>query len=355
MKPTGIHIAGELKSGLFEVLNNCNKLEEIIHNAITDSGMSVVSIASHNFDPIGTTVAAILSESHVVIHTYPESKHVSVDIFTCNYNPDSPRRLFDFLKKELNAVKIKYKELLRGDILDIKETNMFTTSGGSGFEIRYEVARVIFSTKSDYQQLDIIENPVFGRMLFLDNDLQIADSDAHIYNEAMIAPSRDLKTINNSLILGGGDGGIANQLLKETNCQITLVDIDPIVIEACKNHLTKVCGNAFDNERVKVVNEDAEKFMYSKNSFDAIFYDLSMHPEAFSIKDKKTYMLDLFNSIKKILKKGGVLTMQCCSAFDHETINMLNDMLPGFFNNINYNEVFIPSFCEPWIFASAKN
>ncbi len=355
MKPTGIHIAGELNNCALEVLNDHKKLEQLINDAITDSGMKVEQIISHAFEPIGVTITAIISESHVVIHTYPEAEHASVDIYTCTYNPKPPRRLFDILKKELNATQVKYIELFRGDILDTKETNLITTSSGIGFEIRYEIDNMILSKKTDYQQLDIIENSVFGRMLLLDNDLQIADSDAHIYNETMVAPSRKLNTINDILILGGGDGGIANQLLKETNSNITLVDIDQMVIEACKDHLTKVAGDAFNSERVNVINQDAEKYIQSiNNSFDAIFYDLSMHPEIFSIKDKNTYLSDLFSSLKKILKNKGLLSMQCCSAYDQEMLNKLKDILPEFFDNIDYSEVFIPSFCEPWVFASAS-
>ncbi len=355
MKPTGIQIAGEFKGCSAEILNNADTLEQLIKRAITDSGMLMVSIISHRFDPVGITVAAILSESHVVVHTYPEAEHASVDIYTCSFNPQPPRLLFEYLRKALQARRIKHLEIFRGDILDNKKSSLITTSAGTGFEIRYNIEREILSKKTDYQQMDIIDNFVFGRMLFLDNDLQIADSDAHIYNEAMIAPSRVLKKINRSLILGGGDGGIANQLLSESGTEITLVDIDPQVIQACKTHIPKVAGKAFENKRVKVVNQDAEKFLQTTDKkYEAIFYDLSMHPEIFSVKDKKTYLTDLSGSLKKVLNNNGVLSMQCCSAYDNETLETIKTIIPQFFQNINYKEVFIPSFCEPWVFASAK-
>ncbi len=355
MKPTGIQIAGEFKGCSSDILNCPETLEQLINKAITDSGMMMVNIISHRFDPVGITVAAILSESHVVVHTYPEAEHASVDIYTCSFNPEPPRRLFEYLKRGLQARRIKHLEILRGDILDNKKTNLITTTAGNGFEIRYEIERMILSQKTDFQQMDIIDNAVFGRMLFLDNDLQIADSDAYIYNEAMIAPSRLLDKINRSLILGGGDGGIANQLLKESGTEITLIDIDPQVIQACKTHIPKVAGNAFENKRLKVINSDAEKFLQSvEKKYNAIFYDLSMHPEIFSVKNKKTYLTDLFRSLEKTLKSNGILSMQCCSAFDSETLEMINKIIPQFFQNVNYKEIFIPSFCEPWVFASAR-
>ncbi len=355
MKPTGIQIAGEYKGCLPGILNDLEALEQLVESAITNSGMTIVRITSHRFDPVGITVAAILSESHVVVHTYPEAEHASVDIYTCTYNPEPPMRLFEYIQKELQAKRVKYIEIFRGDILDKKETNLITTAAGNGFEIRYEVEKLLFSKKTDFQQLEIIENAVFGRMLFLDNDLQIADSDAHIYNEAMVAPAKALKEMNSALILGGGDGGIANQLIEETNCEITLVDIDPLVIEACKEYMPKVAGKAFKDERVTVLNKDADKFLKSiENNYDAVFYDLSMHPEIFSVKDKQTYLTDLFGSLKNTIKTNGVLSMQCCSAFDKGTLEIINDVIPLFFHDVKFNEVFIPSFCEPWIFASVK-
>ncbi len=355
MKPTGIQIAGEFKGCSSSILNNEHSLELLINKAITESGMMMVSIISHRFEPVGITVAAILSESHVVVHTYPEADHASVDIYTCSYNTEPPKRLFEYLKKELQAKRVKYVEIFRGDILDNKQTNLITTSAGNGFEIRYIIENIVLSKKTGYQQMDIIDNTVFGRMLFLDNDLQIADSDANIYNEAMISPARTLKKINRSLILGGGDGGIANQLLKETDTTITLVDIDPMVIEACITYMPKVAGKAFEDKRVKVLNQDAEKFLQAiEEKYDAIFYDLSMHPEIFSVKDKKTYLTDLLSSLKKALNNNAILSMQCCSVFDKETLETIKKIIPQFFQNINYNQVFIPSFCEPWVFVSAK-
>jgi spermidine synthase len=79
-----------------------------------------------------------------------------------------------------------------------------------------------------------------------------------------------------------------------------------------------------------------------------------MHPEAITNVDRTVFLTQIFSKIKKNLNKKGVVSMQCCSEFDGETIKLLKRILPKYFKNIVYKTSFIPSFCENWVFASAE-
>lgn len=72
MKPFGIHIISEF-SGCKIDLNDKKLLETIVKAGITKCGFGLRSLVSYQFKPIGTTIAAIISQSHIVIHTFPEA------------------------------------------------------------------------------------------------------------------------------------------------------------------------------------------------------------------------------------------------------------------------------------------
>ena len=115
-----------------------------------------------------------------------------------------------------------------------------------------------------------------------------------------------------------------------------------------------VCKDAFEDKRAHVIVDDANAFLDKKHQFDAIIYDLTMHPEAITNMARTEFLSQIFSKIKNNLKTNGAVSMQCCSAYDAETISLLKEILPKYFENIIYKTVFIPSFCENWVFASAE-
>lgn len=357
MKPVGAQLIAEFIYCSKRFLSNKDLLEEILRQGIEECGMNLVSINSKQFNPVGATVIAIISESHIAIHTYPEARHASVDIFTCATASKKVNKLLLFLKSKLRPKTVRVIELLRGNPIEIKEEDWLTSFSGSGcgFEVRYHATRKIISRRSKYQQIDIIENKDFGRILFLDQDVQIAEADSHIYSWNMISPLLEAeKRFNKVVILGGGDGGILYEILKYNPKKVTLVDIDEEVIKVSKRHLRRICKSSFSDPRVKIVIGDANRYLDKKHSFDAVIYDLTMHPEALTNMGRTAFLNELFTKIRNNLHRDGMLTLQCCSEFDTETLRLLKRILPKYFANISFRKVFIPSFCEKWIFASAE-
>lgn len=353
MKPTGTQLVAEFFNCSKDILDNVTAIEEILQESIARSDVSLISLNSHSYDPIGVTSIAVISESHVAIHTYPEARHASIDIFTCSRGTAS-LRILDYLKEKLDPVTTRIAEISRGNPIEVTNTNWITDDTGSaGFDIRYHIDEVIFSKMSRYQDIKIIENETFGTMLFLDNDLQISEYDAHIYNERMVLPIIEAKIpLNHVAILGGGDGGVLHELLRYTTGKVTLVDIDDEVVNACKKHLKCVCHDAFDDERAEIKHDDVFTFLDGTHQFDAVIYDLTMHPEAFIDMDREIFLDNLFTKITADLKPGGMVTVQCCSDHDKETLNMTDRLLTKFFANVKFSRTFMPSYCSSWVFAS---
>lgn len=354
MKTTGIQLVTEFNGCSPEILNNESLLKSVLTEGIKKCGMHQVNFASHKFDPIGVTVISIINESHISIHTYPEAHHASIDIFHCSTESHTLFNLLEFLKEELQPRSVKFMEISRGNKLEISENNAITSWSNYGFEVRYHFNKKILEKKSKYHKIVIIENKNFGRMLFLDGDLQVAEKDVDIYNRAMVEPLLNTKKITNVAILGGGDGGVLKELLNYNPNEVTLVDIDEEVISISQKYLQRVCGNAFNHPNAKVIINDANIFLDSNNNYDAIIYDLTMDPELLTRKDKRQFLDEIYAKINNSLNKEGILSLQCCSEFDTENFKIIKEMLSKYFKEITFKTVFIPSYCEPWIFGAAK-
>jgi S-adenosylmethionine decarboxylase len=83
LKKLGKHCVAEVYGCDHTVLNNEKQLTELLKEAIDVAGATLLSISSHKFDPQGITIVALLSESHISIHTWPEDGNAALDVFTC--------------------------------------------------------------------------------------------------------------------------------------------------------------------------------------------------------------------------------------------------------------------------------
>ena len=71
------------------VMEDAHTLERLLPDAARSAGMRVVGQTFHQFLPNGVTGAVILSESHLTVHTWPESKFVAIDVYVCNFNREN--------------------------------------------------------------------------------------------------------------------------------------------------------------------------------------------------------------------------------------------------------------------------
>ncbi|MFD2706691.1 adenosylmethionine decarboxylase [Salibacterium lacus] len=85
----GTHDIADLWGCSFSILNDEKRLTAYIKEAAAKAGATVLSVQSHRFDPQGVTVLAMLSESHMSIHTYPEKGFCGIDCYTCGASIDS--------------------------------------------------------------------------------------------------------------------------------------------------------------------------------------------------------------------------------------------------------------------------
>lgn len=156
--------------------------------------------------------------------------------------------------------------------------NWFTEPQTPGFSLNYKIERVLHEEQTPYQQLRIVEFTEFGRALILDDAIQVTLRDEFIYHE-MIAhvPLFTHPNPRRVLIIGGGDGGTAREVLRHPSVeQVDMVEIDGAVVEACRRYLPETAA-CLNDPRLNLLIADGIKFVRDcePGTYDAILVDSS--------------------------------------------------------------------------------
>lgn len=186
--------------------------------------------------------------------------------------------------------------------------NWFEETLHDDFRQRLRVSRVLYQDKTDHQDLIVFENPSLGRVLALDGVVQTTEADEHIYHEMLVhVPILAHGGVESVLIVGGGDGGSLREALKHERVAPTMVEIDPGVIELCREHLPSLSDGAFENPRAELVIADGAKFVAeSDRRFDVIVID-STDPIG---PGEVLFGEAFYAGCKRCLNPGGILVTQ---------------------------------------------
>ncbi len=178
-----------------------------------------------------------------------------------------------------------------------------------GFRMSYRVDKVLYELQTEHQHLVLFEQSYFGKMLMLDGATQISKRDEFIYQEMMshvpLFAHGDAREV---LIVGGGDCGIAEEVLKHRTVErLAQVEIDPKVIQFAKEHFPEFTAPVFADKRFESVIGDGAKYVAKTDRrFDVIIVD-STDPQG---PGKVLFGSKFYAGCKRCLKKGGVLVTQ---------------------------------------------
>jgi spermidine synthase len=169
--------------------------------------------------------------------------------------------------------------------------------------------RVLYDSETAHQRLRVFENPTYGRVLTLDGVVQVTEGDEFIYHEMMAhVPILAHGAAKRVLIIGGGDGGMAREVLRHRSVEhVTMVEIDGGVVEFAKQYLPSLSAGAFDDPRLDLVIADGAAFVReSRDSFDVVISD-STDP----IGPGEVLFADSFyGHVRDRLAKGGIFVTQ---------------------------------------------
>jgi spermidine synthase len=178
-----------------------------------------------------------------------------------------------------------------------------------GFRMTYEVEKVLYEQQTEHQHLVLFEHKFFGKMLMLDGATQISSRDEYVYQEMMShLPLFAHGNAKDVLIIGGGDCGIAEEVLKHKSVKrLTQVEIDASVVEFAKEHYPEFTKPVFADKRFESVIDDGYKYVgETKRRFDVIIVD-STDPQG---PGAILFTKEFYARCKRCLTKGGILVTQ---------------------------------------------
>lgn len=120
MKVIGKHLTVDMYGCSFESLDNLEFVKKAMTTAVEEANMTLLDFTSYKFEPQGLTALALLAESHMSIHTYPELGYAAVDVFTCG-DHSRPDKAVSVLKSFLKPEKTKTTNIKRGDFGSVRD------------------------------------------------------------------------------------------------------------------------------------------------------------------------------------------------------------------------------------------
>ncbi|MGE5580116.1 MAG: adenosylmethionine decarboxylase [Bacillota bacterium] len=120
MQGLGRHVLAEVFGCEFRILNDLDRIREILVSAALTAGAEVRETAFHRFSPQGVSGVVVISESHIAIHTWPELGYAALDVFTCGERVD-PWVALDAIVKDFGSTNVTAQEMKRGVFLKSSE------------------------------------------------------------------------------------------------------------------------------------------------------------------------------------------------------------------------------------------
>ena len=232
----------------------------------------------------------------------------------------------------------------------------FSEQHTPGVKLSVKVERQLYSARSEFQRIDIFESADFGRFLALDGLMMLTEKDEFIYHEMIThVPMAVHKAAGRILVIGGGDGGVLRELCRyERVTHIDLVEIDRMVIDACREHLPQTAC-CFDDARVALHFEDGLKFVRAReNEYDLIIVD-STDPFG---PGEGLFTKEFYGNCWAALREDGVMVNQHESPFysaDAVAMQRAHKRIVGTFNVSKVYQAHIPTYPSGhWLFGFAS-
>ena len=374
----GLHLTGDLFdcgcSASF--LTDLTTLATICRDATVDAGLTIVDEKFHVFPDWqgqagGITGTLLLAESHLAIHTWPERRGVTLDVYVCNFTGDNTakaQQLFDVLSVAFRPQQQVVNRIERGDLRAGAATaitavaaekahkdelvfDWLNTHAGYGFTTREQLAAV----QSAYQRVEVYDTHQFGRLFRLDGRLMTSEGEEFFYHECMTHPALLAHANPRSvLVIGGGDGGSSEEIFKHPGIErIVMAELDPTVIDISRRYLAAIHKGSLDDPRMEIHLGDGFEYVKNcKEKFDLVVLDLT-DPDtpAFHL-----YSEEFFRLCQRVLNPGGLLTMHLGSpVFQAGTVRKNATNLRKVFKHVAPLALYIPLYGSLWCLAVASD
>lgn len=363
----GLHLTADCFDCLCDLtlLFEEKRLSELVRHYTKQAGLTIVGEKFHAFSypdgsAAGVTGTLLLAESHVAIHTWPERQAVTLDVYVCNFENDNSQKARDIVDQLIAAFQpqqVSRQELQRG-LQQANKPEQAIEYLSPHTAMHTQVNQVLAEVQSPYQHIQIAETPEFGKIMRIDGAMMTSEKDEFYYHESLVHPAAITHgNPQTALIIGGGDGGSTEELLKYASIQkITLCEIDREVVKLAREHLGSIHKNAFDSPKVQLIHTDGFAFIQeNQETYDLILLDLTdpIAPNGSNLAES-CMSEEFFRACYARLNSRGSVVLHLGSEFYHSvryqaTLQQLNKI----FDLVRPYNVFIPLYGALWGMAIA--
>jgi spermidine synthase len=318
----GRHVLAELRGVDAALLADEQAVADALRRALDAGGATVLDVVAHRFEPQGTTVVALLTESHASVHAYPEASAAFVDVFTCGEQAD-PEHVVDALGRELGATEVPAQVVARG-------AGLAPGTGGrevdeplaAGMRRRWRLDEVIWRGRTAWQDM-VVARTAQGVALFCDGERQSTEESQLVYHEALAVPPMLLADQLRSVLVVGSSEGVVSQLAVAAGVtRVDHVDIDSECVRRCAELLPygytadELAAAEAGDGPVRVHFADGWRFLADAaargDRWDVVIVDLPDEPVEITdpAQHARLYGVEFLHRCVEVLAPGGVVCSQ---------------------------------------------
>lgn len=232
--------------------------------------------------------------------------------------------------------------------------NWVTETYKNIYKMSYKYSQKLFSGQSDFQKVEVYKTEHLGNVLLNDDFMMCSEKDEFVYHEMIShVPLSVHSNPRKVLIIGGGDGGTAREVLKHDSVErVVMVEIDEMVVKACKEFLP-ITAHQLSSPRLELHIQDGLKFVKeTTEKFDVVMIDSTdpIGPAA------PLFGKEFYSDVFKCTTDNAIVVAQCESPFlfletQQSTLNVFSKVFPKV-QIYNYSNITYPGGLWSFAFAS---
>lgn len=359
----GVHLTADLYGCRCEpsLLVDAKRLAALCRASVDAAELTVVDDKFFTFpdyqgQPGGVTGAVLLAESHVAIHTWPERSAVTLDVYVCNFSTDNSakaEKLLDDLIIAFAPTQQNTNRILRGsEDPESQSGELLLEWLNQDSAFGFRATRRIETVRTPYQTLEVFDTPQWGKLFRLDGCYMTSEGDEFFYHEAITHAAAVAHPLpETALVIGGGDGGSTEELLKHPSIRrVVVAELDAEVVRVAREHLQGVHHGALDDPRVDVRIGDGWALVESiaqrgDECFDLVVLDLT-DPDT---PAHRLYTADFFRLAKRVMRPGAAIALHIGSPlYRPDLVSRLLHEVSTVFRIVRPLGLYIPLYGAYW-------